>query len=404
MVTLTRRQAFGALGGTALILAAPAFAGVTLADSAGGSDGSWDAAGYLYVNDNTKGANTVAGFARLADGRLVALPTSPCSIGGAGTGTGIGSQGAVQITRHGRLLLVTDAGSNTISVLRIHADGTLHPVDDSPFSSGGTQPVSIAVHDELVYVANAGGSVASGIAGNYTGFTLTAAGGLHPLSDSTVTIPAGSAPGDIFFSPNGRRLVATRIATSLIDSFVVDDDGRLTKAPGSPFTAQGFGPFGSAFRPTNSEQLYVSNAHNAQGGAGAGTVSAYQVAGNGNLTALTGSPYADQQIAPCWLAITRDGRYLFVVNTASDSISRYRVNGDGTLSLLGSTILTGGSGQGSLGAVELGFDRSGRTLYCLESKHRAVAALSVSGGSLSELSSSPFSLPNGATPFGLAVI
>ena len=49
---------------------------------------------------------------------------------------------------------------------------------------------------------------------------------------------------------------------SLINSFTVGFNGRLTKPPGSPFTARGRGPFGSEFRPTNPDQMFVSNAHN----------------------------------------------------------------------------------------------------------------------------------------------
>jgi hypothetical protein len=39
------------------------------------------------------------------------------------------------------------------------------------------------------------------------------------------------------------------VGTSQIDSFTVGLSGRLTAAPGSPFTAQGVGPFDSQFRP-----------------------------------------------------------------------------------------------------------------------------------------------------------
>ena len=67
----------------------------------------------------------------------------------------------------------------------------------------------------------------------------------------------------------------------MIDSFAVGFDGRLTAAPGSPFAAQGLGPFGSEFRPTNPHQVFVSNAHD---GAGNGTVSAFDVAADGTLT------------------------------------------------------------------------------------------------------------------------
>ncbi len=55
-------------------------------------------AGYVYVNDNTTGTNTVAGFARDGHGHLTPLRHSPFNAGGAGTGSGLASQGAIQVT------------------------------------------------------------------------------------------------------------------------------------------------------------------------------------------------------------------------------------------------------------------------------------------------------------------
>ena len=119
----------------------------------------------------------------------------------------------------------------------------------------------------------------------------------------------------MLFNGDGTKLVGTRIGTSLIDSFTVGFDGRLTAAPGSPFTAQGLGPFGSEFRPTNPDQLFVSNAHNV--GPGTGTISAFSDSPNGTLSPIGSSPFADNQTAPCWVETTDDGQFLFTVNTGS---------------------------------------------------------------------------------------
>ena len=137
------------------------------------------AVGHVYVNGNTAPFNTIAGFDRHADGTLTPLAGSPFAIGGRGTGTNLGSQGALQLSADGRYLLAVDAGSNEISVARIYNDGSLKAVGD-PVSANGITPVSIAVHGDLVYVANtgAGGS-------NYTGFTLNAGGHLAALSNTT---------------------------------------------------------------------------------------------------------------------------------------------------------------------------------------------------------------------------
>src|SRR5207302_10485893 len=113
---------------------------------------------------------------------------------------------------------------------------------------------------------------------NYTGFTLLPAAHQRPVSGSTDWRPAGCQPGVVRFNGDGTNLVGVRVATSLIDSFAVEPDGRLSAAPGSPFAAQGPGPFGSEFRPTNPSQLFVSNAH---GGTNNGTVPAFGTGGDG---------------------------------------------------------------------------------------------------------------------------
>jgi 6-phosphogluconolactonase len=95
---------------------------------------------------------------------------------------------------------------------------SLQPVGGGPVSSNGVNPVSIAVHGNLVYVANAGTATSAG-GTNYTGFTLNSGGHLRPLADSTVTLPDLAQPGDVLFSPDGSKLVGTQVATSVIDSF-----------------------------------------------------------------------------------------------------------------------------------------------------------------------------------------
>jgi 6-phosphogluconolactonase len=349
--------------------------------------------GYVYVNDNSAGVNTIAGFSRHADGTLTPITGSPFAVGGAGTGTAIGSQGALQISDDGQYLLAVDAGSNQISVARILNDGTLSPVSGSPYASNGVEPVSIAVHGLLVYVANAGTG-----GSNYAGFLLTPSGHLIARANSTVSVPDTAGLGDVLFNGSGSRLIGIRVNPSLIDSFTVGPDGRLTPAPGSPFAAQSPGPFGSEFRPTNPDQLFVSNAH---AGTGAGTVSAFHDDAQGVLTSIGSSPFADLQTAPCWVEISRDGRLLFATNTADSTISRFSISWDGSLTLLGSTLLANPTGAKPF---DLRLDAGGRHLYVVEPGHDALAALAVDdGGNLTELAGSPVALPAGAAPFGVVV-
>ena len=349
-------------------------------------------AGYVYLNDNTAGANTIAGFERHTDGSLTPLPGSPFTAGGAGTGTGLASQGAIQTALDGRYELAVDAGSNQLSVLRTESDGSLAQVPGGVVSSGGVDPVSIAVHGNLVYVVNAGPA-----APNLTGFVLTRFGRLVALPRATFPLPANSEPGDVLFNSTGTRLVATLIGSSQIASYTVRNDGYLNAAAGSPYPGQGLGAFGSQFSPINPDQLFVSNPHN---GTDLGTVSAFDDGFGGTLSSIGASPYADGQTAPCWVAITPDGRYLFAVNAGSDNISRYAIAPNGTLTLLGTTTVSGNKP----GPLDAEVSPDGRTLYVNESAAHAVGVFTVQGGDLTELHSSPVALPAGATAAGVSVV
>jgi hypothetical protein len=358
--------------------------------------------GHVYVDDNTAPANTVAGWDRHADGSLTPIAGSPFAVGGAGGGAANASQGSLQLTDNGRYLLAVDAGSNQISVLRVRHDGSLETAAGSPVSSGGVDPVSIAVHHDLVYVANAGPGASVGDT-NYTGFRLDDRGKLTPIPGSTYVLPSDSKPGQILFNRDGKKAAGTRIATSEIDSFTVGDDGRLTPAPGSPFDAQAFSPvqgwgqLGSEFSPKHPDQLFVSDAHTAAGGAAfPGLVSSFIDGPNGSLTPV-GAPAANDGGAACWIEITHDGKFLFVVNTASASISSYSIGEGGALTFLQSTA----PGELTAGAEDARLSPDGHTLWVVESGGNAVTGFAVDGGALVPLTSAPG--PAGAHPSGIVV-
>jgi 6-phosphogluconolactonase len=383
-----KRLAIGsaALAGLGLAIA-PAVAGASPSTAS-------PVVGNVYVNDNTTGINTIAGFARHADASLTPLSGSPFVAGGTGTGASLASQGALQITPDGKFVVAVDAGSNQISVLRVENDGSLKLLPGGVVSSGGTLPVSVAIHDNLVYVANAGPT-----ASNYTGFTLSPSGHLDPIRGSTVSLPNDSLPGDVTFNSTGANLIGTRIGTVpgtfLIDSFSVGSNGLLTAAPASPFAAQAAGPFGSEFNPADPSQLFVSNAHQ---GAGQGSVSTFIAAGDGTLSAVSPTPAANGQSGTCWVDVNSSGTALFAVNTGSGTVSSYSVGTDGALTLAANTPV---SAQAGVGAVDLRLGPAGKTLWVDESKADAIGVFAVNGTSLTELPS--VALPAGAAAAGIVV-
>jgi len=172
----------------------------------------------------------------------------------------LASQGAL-ITSHGnRFLLAVNAGSNEISVLKIRKN-ELEIVD--VVSSGGIRPISLTLHDDLLYVLNEGGTP------NITGFDFDEDGTLTPLAGSTRPLIDGGAadPAQIGFSHDGDLLVVT------------DKSGNRLN------TSNGMTPFGFAFN--NAGTLVVSEAFG--GAANQSAASSYEAAEDGTLNVISGS-------------------------------------------------------------------------------------------------------------------
>src|SRR5207245_4431385 len=77
--------------------------------------------GAVYALTNQISGNAVAVFRRAADGTLVAAGS--VATGGAGTGSGLSSQGALALSDDGRWLFAVNAGSDQVSAFRVGAGG-----------------------------------------------------------------------------------------------------------------------------------------------------------------------------------------------------------------------------------------------------------------------------------------
>jgi 6-phosphogluconolactonase len=343
--------------------------------------------GAVYVATNAAGGNAVLGFARSADGRLDPTPTSHAT-GGEGTGTGLGNQGGLVLSRDGGLLLVVNAGSDEISVFRRASDGDLELRD--VVTSGGTRPISVTLHGHLLYVLNAGGM--SGAIDQITGFSVEQDGELVPVPGSTRALSAATVdPAQIGFAPDGRTLVVSEKGTNILTTFSVDASG-VAGMP-MPQPSAGMTPFGFAFGKRG--QLLVSEAFG--GAMDASALSAYVLGGDGTLDVIEPSA-PTTETAACWVAVSRGGRFAYTTNTGSGSISGFAVAPDGTLELLdsdGATASTGGA------PIDLDFFDDGRFLYALDSgtDSLSVFGLSHATGALTFLQEVG-GLPDGSNGLG----
>ena len=301
------------------LLGTAALAGI----SAGAAE---DDPGAVYVLTNQT-ANSVLVFARGVDGTLSLSGTF--ATGGAGAGTGVdplGSQGSLVLGRWHRRFFAVNAGSNDVSVFAV--DGlSLRLVDRVP--SGGTMPVSVAVHGNLIYVVNAGGTP------NIQGFFVESSSGhLIQIPGSSQPLPGGASagPGQIGFSPDGDVLVVTEKSTNQIDTWTITDEGLPVN--GKVTVSHGAVPFGFTF--VRRDVALITEAKPS-------AVSSYETNDDGTLELISGT-VPDNGAANCWIAATKSNRYAYVTNTGSGTISSYLISADGSLSLLNATAAVTGPG------------------------------------------------------------
>lgn len=304
----------------------------------------------VWSMSNDPAGNVVLAFG-LDDSQLTMLgsfPTGGTGSGGREPDFGLGNAHAIALSNDGKLLFVVNPGSNDISVFAVGRSG-LSLIDREP--SGGMQPLSVAVHGDLLYVLNGGGNV-NGV-DNITGFTVGRDGKVSQIADSTRPLSAPvTAPAQIQFTPDGSILVVTEKATNNIDTYLVGRDGRTTGPIVTAADAET--PFG--FDIANRNQLFVSDDFNDAQGAGA--LSSWTIARDGSLH-LVSSKVPAFQSGACWVAVTQDGRFAFMADTVASKTSTYEINKrNGSVTLIGSF-------DSFSHATDLAFSHDGRFLFAL---------------------------------------
>src|SRR6266480_2187411 len=343
-------------------------------------------AGAVYVLTNQVN-NAVAVFQRAADGSLSAA--GEFSTGGAGDPVAIppdpptdplASQGALVFGPGNQFLFAVNAGSNQISVLRVRRTG-LDLVD--VVDSGGVRPISLTVHEDLLYVLNEGGTP------NITGFTVGDDGTLTPLADSTQPLIGDTAadPAEVSFDRDGALLVVTEKAGNRLDTYTIDENG----LPSAPIdnASNGMTPFGFAFN--NQGFLVVSEAF---GGAPNGSAaSSYGAGDDGVLSVISGS-VVNSQTASCWVVTTNNGKRAFTSNTGSGTISSYQIGaGNGTLTLLNG--VAGDTGANSA-PIDMALNGSSHFLHVLAGGLQSVVTFRVEHDGSLTLIDTDGGLPLGA--------
>ncbi|GAA1964128.1 hypothetical protein [Microbacterium deminutum] len=298
--------------------------------------------GTVFVQTDAVAGNSIVSYDRLADGSLRQAGVYPTG------GLGVSLAGAVvdrlasqsSLVRSGPSLFAVNGGSNTITSFLVVGDRLVrHQV----IGSDGQAPVSLAAHDNRVFVLNAraGGSIQGYV--NLLGHLVKIPAWHRELGLDPTAVPEFThTPAQIAFTPDGSKLVVTTKAnTSAFDVFSWRRGGLsaqpvVTAVPGAV-------PFGFQFDPAG--HLIASEA-------GTNSIASFTVNPNGTVTQI--AAVATGQAATCWTVVT--GGYAFVSNAGSATLSGYRIGPGGSLTAVSVT-------PTDAGTVDAAVSADGRFLY-----------------------------------------
>lgn len=351
------------------------------------------AVGGVYVMTNGLNRNAVIAFARRPNGRLVRLGRTLTGGKGANLDDADGvdpliSANSLTLARRGRslFLLAVNAGSASLSVLRVMRGFRLRLVDSAKVAGFG--PLSVTHEAGLVYVASADDD------GMFDDITFTT-GRLTPFwlsrRGKLVRIPRGVRrlpfrPATVRLTPSRGALLVTSFSAAMarpqrripqeLNSYRVLRSGRLS--PGRVASVASTRVNNTDMRNLGTpigldlvrkgRMLYAAISEARASGFDAmpaplqtSSVSVWKVLSGGRLMAsdldvLAGSSAQDGQQASCWIKFSPNGRYFWMANTVSGSISAFSFS-SGMATLEREVVGRGDS------PIDLAISRDGKFLY-----------------------------------------
>jgi Domain of unknown function DUF11/MBG domain (YGX type)/Ubiquitin-activating enzyme E1 FCCH domain/Lactonase, 7-bladed beta-propeller len=306
-----------------------------------------NAQSFVYVN-NQGVDNSVVAFSVSSNGSLSEITGSPYSTGGAGATASCYGADRIVVSAAGNLLFVSNGGDQTISVFSINpATGALTLGPGSPFASGLTldacNAISLAATPDGKYLmASSNGQVKT--------FNVAANGVLTPAASTTNCCSPNIG---MKISSNGQLLALSN--ENSVSMYIINADGSLTAAAGSPFPRTGTGLISGLDFSCAADRLYGSEVSFGN----SVILDAWTVDPAGVLTPVAKSPFTAAGTDASTIAMSADNSFVFVNNQLSTKLNSFSLNADGSLTSVGSF--------GGVGTVHvpggLAVDASGNFLF-----------------------------------------
>jgi len=254
---------------------------------------------------------------------------------------------AITVNNAGTFVFVANQGSDSISSFMIdQIGGTLMEVkfappppvppncvlnnpEPCPLSIAPASPTGLTSSGNMLFVATS--TAGAGAVSTYNFDLTTGLVATPPVSTTAV----GLNPSAMIMDLSGKFLFLIDSSASEVAVVSIGSSGQLTPV-GAP-VATGPTPLSVAINPAGTF-LYTANLGLTVGNSNCvnGGVSGFSVDGSGNLTPLTGSPFA---VGPCPTSVTTDssGGLLFLGNgNPNNTISLFSIGSSGALKQTGS--------------------------------------------------------------------
>ena len=337
----------------------------------------------IYLESNSTAGNSIFSYTFNFSSAPVLASTTPA--GGIGVfdptfalGPFDSDQNLIE-NSSGTLLFAVNSGSNSIAVFNIYPDGDLIPVSESPFPSGGSDPVSVGLKGDTLVVVNKDqdpaqvGTSAGAVLPNYTTFNASPDGQLTLVPNSTVSVAYGSSPSQSLISSQDNVVFGADFLGGLLQSFRLDPKGALDQnlpqaLPDSIFTGLtgNHGPLGMRTHPFR-RILYVDLTFISK-------VAVYTYDPQGDLTFVRTVP--DAGAAPCWAIVNHAGTYLYVTNTGDGSIEVYSLADPLNPTEVQHFVMDSNNGGAVFSTV---IDHSDEWIYVSSEQDTATASVSANG-------------------------
>jgi 6-phosphogluconolactonase len=306
-------------------------------------------------------------------------------------------------TASGSVLFVATQGDSKVSALNVDVStGALTTISDSSVATG-TSPSAMVFTPagDAAFVSNTASNDVSIYAVNSNG-GLTAASATQAVGTSPHGMAVDAAGHFLFIANQG---TTNAVASGTISVFSIATGGALTAVAGSPFQVATVsdtanpGPFSVAVTP-DGKYLYVANQI-------ANTVSAFSVDTSGVLTAVPTSPFL-AGTSPSGMAISPNGNFLYVTNSGSSNVSVYSICDNATPNCVtpdGSlTQITGSPFSAGLGPVQIAISFTGNFAYVVDQQSNQLSGYKLSSGSGTMTGTTPLAtVSTGLHPSWVAV-